>query len=77
MLISILYLINCQIPEYISLKNRSRKDRNAVSFKGGNKHEVYGISNNKKKETGITLVALVITVVRKTTAKLYSRRHFF
>ena len=63
--------------EYISLKNRSRKDRNAVSFKGGNKYEVYGISNNKKKETGITLVALVITVVRKTTAKLYSRRHFF
>ena len=49
--------------EYISLKNRSRKDRNAVSFKGGNKYEVYGISNNKKKETGITLVALVITVI--------------
>lgn len=50
--------------KYISSKKKSRKDRNCdIAWLKGNKKHLCGISTNSQKNAGITLVALVITVI--------------
>ena len=57
--------------KYISSKKKSRKDRNCdIAWLKGDKKHLCGISTNSQKNAGITLVALVITILFSYDEKL-------